>query len=335
MKAHFGTVDVIENASLATGTVQGAQLRSQDPSGPYEHPMLALVSGRYPSGAGEVAMTSQLASTFSLRIGGVWQQSGLSRRVVGLVENPQNLLDNFVLVAPGELTAPSEVTVLFDATPASAAAFTFPNSATPQIPQPNQGLSPAVVVGVFAIFGLIFIALVATAGFTVMAQRRLRALGILSSLGATDRNVGLVMIANGAVVGAVAALIGAVLGFAAWIAYAPHIAASAHHRVVWTNLPWWLIAAAMALAVMTATLAARHPAVRSPGFPSSRPCPDGLFPRKRCTAPRFPPSSSSLPGPSCSPLPAGWAATAGRTCCSCSAAWWRPRPGSCSSPPWP
>lgn len=260
LKAHFGTVDVIENASLATGTVQGAQLRSQDPSGPYEHPMLALVSGRYPSGAGEVAMTSQLASTFSLRIGGVWQQGGHSRRVVGLVENPQNLLDNFVLVAPGELTAPSEVTVLFDATPASAAAYTFPNSATPQIPQPNQGLSPAVVVGAFAIFGLIFIALVATAGFTVMAQRRLRALGILSSLGATDRNVGLVMIANGAVVGTVAALIGAVLGFAAWIAYAPHIAASAHHRVVWTNLPWWLIAAAMALAVMTATLAARHPA---------------------------------------------------------------------------
>ena len=32
-------------------------------------------------------------------------------------------------------------------------------------------------------------------------QRRLRALGILSSLGATDRNVRLVMLANGAVVG--------------------------------------------------------------------------------------------------------------------------------------
>jgi putative ABC transport system permease protein len=260
IKAHFGTVDVIENASLATGTVQGAQLRAQDPSGPYGRPMLALVSGRYPSGADEVAMTSQLASTFSLRIGGVWEQGGHTWRVVGLVENPQNLLDNFALVAPGELAAPGEATVLFDATPASAAAFTFPNSATPQIPQPNLGLSPAVVVGAFAIFGLIFIGLVATAGFTVMAQRRLRALGILSSLGATDRNVGLVMIANGAVVGAVAALIGAVLGFAAWIAYAPHLAASAHHRVVWTNLPWWLIATAMALAVMTATLAARRPA---------------------------------------------------------------------------
>jgi len=40
---------------------------------------------------------------------------------------------------------------------------------------------------VSAVFGLIFIGLVATAGFTVLAQRRLRSLGMLSALGATDR----------------------------------------------------------------------------------------------------------------------------------------------------
>ena len=94
----------------------------------------------------------------------------------------------------------------------------------------------------------------------MLAQRRLRGLGMLSSLGATDRNVRLVMVANGAVVGVVGAVIGAVLGFAAWIAYAPHLATSAHHRFALTHVPWWLVAAVMVLAVATSIFASRRPA---------------------------------------------------------------------------
>jgi putative ABC transport system permease protein len=256
----FGTVDVIENQMLATGLVQGAQLRAQDPDGRYGRPMLALVSGHYPAGPNQVAMTSELAATFNLHVGDVWQEAGCALGVVGVVENPQNLLDNFALVAPGQLASPSQVTVLFDATAPSVAAFTFPSGATAQTPQPSQGINPAIIVFVFAIFGLVFVGLVAVAGFSVLAQRRLRALGMLSSLGATDRSVRLVMVADGAVVGVVAALIGAAIGLAAWIAYAPHLQTSAHHRVVWTAMPWWLIATAMALAIVTSILAARRPA---------------------------------------------------------------------------
>jgi len=106
----------------------------------------------------------------------------------------------------------------------------------------------------------VFVGLVAVAGFSVLAQRRLRALGMLSSLGATDRAVRLVMLTNGAVVGTVSAVVGAVLGLAAWIAYAPQLAASAHHRIAWTDLPWWLAGSAMVLSVVTAVLAAGRPA---------------------------------------------------------------------------
>jgi putative ABC transport system permease protein len=127
-------------------------------------------------------------------------------------------------------------------------------------PQHSNGIPPAVVVFAIALIGLIFVGLVAVAGFTVLAQRRLRGLGMLSSLGATDRIVRLVMVANGAVVGVVGALLGAVIGFAAWITYAPHLASSAHHRVAWTNLPWWLVTTATILAVVTATQASRRPA---------------------------------------------------------------------------
>jgi putative ABC transport system permease protein len=83
---------------------------------------------------------------------------------------------------------------------------------------------------------------------------------MLSSLGATDRHVRLVMVANGAVVGVLGTGIGAVIGFAIWIAYVPHLAASADHSVVWSNLPWWLIATTMVLAVATAVVASWRPA---------------------------------------------------------------------------
>jgi putative ABC transport system permease protein len=248
-----GPVDVIENQPLTTGLVQGAQLRAQDPHGRFGTPMLALVSGRYPSGSSEVAMTRDLAATFALKLGDQWQQ----RRLVGLVENPQNLLDTFALVAPGQLTGPREATVLFTA-PGRTVALPGGREAHP--PPVPQGLDPAVVVLIFAVFGLVFVGLVAVAGFSVLAQRRMRGLGMLAALGATDRHVRLALVANGAVVGVIAALVGAVLGLVGWVAYAPHLSTSSHHRVSWTHVPWWLLATVMVLAVVTAVLAARRPA---------------------------------------------------------------------------
>ncbi|MGH8919807.1 MAG: ABC transporter permease, partial [Actinomycetes bacterium] len=220
------------------------------------------MSGRYPTGPSQVAVTRQLASRYGLHVGGTWTTApGGPKRVVGVVENPQDLLDNFALVPPGQLQNPTKATVLFDASPAQVAAFSFPAGAVPQMrPPPASGLTHATIVLILATFGLVFIGLVSMAGFTVMAQRRLRSLGMIGSLGATDRNIRLVMVANGAVVGLVATVIGAAIGFAAWFAYTPHLQASANHVVDAFALPWWTIGACMALAIVTATLAARWPA---------------------------------------------------------------------------
>jgi putative ABC transport system permease protein len=260
LRGHFGTVDVIENQVFATGLVTGAQLRAQNPDGAYGRPTLALVRGHYPHGPGEVDLTSGLASSFRAGIGSTWHVDGRALRVTGIVENPQNLLDTFALVAPGQVTRPTQVTVLFDATPLSFATFNFAPGTTPLRPQPPSGLTPAVIALAFAVVGLFFIGLVAVAGFTVLAQRRLRSLGILSSLGATDKDVRLVMVANGAVVGVVGAVLGGAIGIGAWIPYAPYFGTSADHYVPWTSLPWWLVGVAMALAVVTAILASRQPA---------------------------------------------------------------------------
>ena len=261
LQREFGSTDVIENQALNTGFVQGAELRAQNPDGPYGSTTLGLVSGRYPAGSGEVAMTGGLAATLGVHVGGDWSENGRTLRIVGVVRNPQNFSDDFALVAPGHLAEPDMVTVLFDATPLTVGTFTFPAAASPPASPPQSTrLALQLIVLAVALFGLIFIGLVATAGFTVLAQRRLRAVGLLSSLGATDRNVRLVMVANGVVVGVFGAVAGAVLGTAAWIAYVPTMQQGAGHRVVWTTMPWWLVAASMVLAVATAALASRRPA---------------------------------------------------------------------------
>jgi putative ABC transport system permease protein len=254
-------VQVVGQENLTTGSVNPIALRAEDPDGPFGHSTLSLITGRYPAGPDQVALTPQVASLYNISVGGQWHAVGRVWQVTGLVENPDNLLDEFALAAPGQLPAPDSVTILFDAVPSRVTAFHLPRQATLQTPPPGGGgFSPAVVVLVIAIFGLLFVGMIAVAGFTVLAQRRLRTLGMVSALGATDRHVRLVMTANGAVVGAVATLTGAVGGLLLWFAYAPHLQASAGHRIGELNLPWWVIAVVMAFAILTATRAARRPA---------------------------------------------------------------------------
>jgi putative ABC transport system permease protein len=117
-----------------------------------------------------------------------------------------------------------------------------------------------VVVLALETIGLLFVGLVAAAGFAVMAQRRLRALGMLGALGATDRHVRLATVANGAVVGGAGAVAGAVVGLLTWIVLTPRFETLVGHRIDRLHLQWWAIAASMVLAVITAVVAAWWPA---------------------------------------------------------------------------
>ena len=113
---------------------------------------------------------------------------------------------------------------------------------------------------VLATIGLLFIGLLSVGGFAVLAARRQRALGMLGALGATDRHVRLVMVANGALVGSVGAVTGSALGLGLWLAFAPRLESLIGRRVDRFDLPWWAIGAAMLLAVLTAFGAAWWPA---------------------------------------------------------------------------
>jgi len=256
----FGPVDVIENETVTIpGSISTFDLRAQNPRGPYGQPLLALVSGRYPTNAGEVALTSGVATSLDLKVGSVWREGDSSRQVVGVVENPQDLLDQFALVVPGQVREPSQVTVLFDA-PGVAPSKLGSNVLTPQSVAQSNPLNPQTISIALATLAMLLIALVAVAGFTVLAQRRLRSIGMLGAIGATDKNIRMVVRANGALVGVVGAILGVVVGFAAWLAYRPRLEASAHHEVGVFQLPWAVIAVAMALAVVAAYFAATRPA---------------------------------------------------------------------------
>ena len=88
------------------------QLRAESPHGHYNSPLLGLVSGTYPAGPGQVALTSQVATLYGAHVGGTWQAAGTTWRVTGIVQDPSNLADEFALVAPGQVPHPSQVIML-------------------------------------------------------------------------------------------------------------------------------------------------------------------------------------------------------------------------------
>ena len=258
----FGTIEEIAHQTIAIpGSLDSLDLRAQDRNGKFGHTTLRLLTGRYPTGASDIAMTRNAAATFNVHVGDRLVVNGRARALVGLVEDPLDLNEQFALVAPGQANPPVQVTILFDASQRQVDAFRPSGNATGIGTRGtmNETAAAAAILAAETI-SLLFVGLVAAAGFAVMAQRRLRALGMLGALGATDRHVRLAMVANGAVVGVVASVIGAVVGLVSWIVLAPNIEKLAKHRIDVFHLPWWAIAAAMALAVLTAVAAAWWPA---------------------------------------------------------------------------
>ena len=259
----FGTTDVIENQSITIpGSISTYDLRAQNPHGAFGGPMLTLLSGQFPTSASQVAVTPGLESTFHLRLGGTWDQAGTVRHVVGIVQNPQSLLDAFALVLPGQVHAPTSVTVLFDENHNVSSSVAKSIGTAVQTPQSQSAnaLNPQTISIAVLVLGMLLIALVSIGGFTVVAQRRMRSLGMLQSLGATDRNVGMVVRANGVVVGVVGAVVGGALGLIGWLIYRPSLEASAHHEIGMFALPWLVVVLALVLAVGATYFAASRPA---------------------------------------------------------------------------
>jgi putative ABC transport system permease protein len=260
LENRFGRVQVIENETLTIpGSTETYQLRAEASHGAFSGPLLSLVSGRYPSTPAEVTVTKGVASAFGLRIGSTWTEDGIGRRVVGIAEDPLDTLDEFALVVPGQVRSPSDSELLFDA-PLADVSKLGPNVESLSQAESNNPLNPVTIIAMVAVLGMVLIALVSVGGFTVLAQRRLRSLGLLAATGATTKNVRLVVKTNGAIVGVFGTVVGAAIGLVVWLIYRPTIEGTAHHVIGAFQLPWIVIAPAMGLAVVASYLAARRPA---------------------------------------------------------------------------
>ena len=124
VRAWFGTVETIGHRQAPVpGSVEPLDLRAQDPHGPYGGPMLALLEGRWPGAAGEVALTDAAAAAFRVGVGDALALDGRDLTVVGLVENPGDLGDEFALVPPSGDAPPQSVTILAHASRERAGAL--------------------------------------------------------------------------------------------------------------------------------------------------------------------------------------------------------------------
>ena len=259
----FGTIDAIGHRDVPVpGTEQTVDYRSQDPDGPFGGPMLGLHSGRYPIDDTEAAVTQSIADLVGATVGATIDLDGVERTVVGIVENPNDLDEDFVLLAPSTLAQSESVAMLVNADDERVNSFRPPGaqgrivSARGDV---GEDVVAAVVVLVVTTLAMFLVALIAAASFTVIAQRRLPQLGMMSAVGATEKHLRLTMLASGAATGAVAAGVGAAIGVAGWVLIAPRMEGAAGYRIDPSNVPWLVVAVTMCLAVVASTGAAWWP----------------------------------------------------------------------------
>ena len=256
-RQQFGTIDAIGHRSFTVpGGVEKVEYRAQDPRGPYGGPRLALRRGSYPEGRGQVAVTDGVAQVLGLELGGTLALDGHRRTIVGIVENPADLGDEFTLVSPSSAVAPDHVTVLTG--DAALGQGDLPAVMSMRIRGNDLPADELLMFSVATVF-LLLASLIAAAGFAVIALRRLRQLGMLAAIGATEKHLRLVLLANGAIVGAIGALIGMIAGLALWLAIAPTLEPALGHRLDRLSLPWPLLAMIVLVAMLGASAAAWWP----------------------------------------------------------------------------
>jgi putative ABC transport system permease protein len=260
---HFGQIDAIGHRPVPVpGSVKHVDYRSQQPGGAFGGQLLDLRSGRYPVADNEAAVTEWVADTLHAGIGSTIDLDGVGRDVVGIVENPSNLNDAFVLLPTSELATSDYLTMLVDANEDQIQSFRPPGGGDREVSSRGdvpEDLVAAIIVLVVTTVVLLLVALIAAASFTVIAQRRLPQLGMMSAIGATEKHLRFTMLATGALTGVVASLIGAVAGLLGWFAMAPRMEGVVAYRIDTLNIPWWLVIASALLAVLAATGAAWWP----------------------------------------------------------------------------
>jgi len=281
-----------ERTSLSVRTATGVgsiTVRMLDYADPIAQGIYHPLSGSVPSTVDEVALTPAAADRLGTGVGGTVQLADGSRtfRVVALVEDPGDLKAGTMLLRPGALpetpvdqwreqrtwlvSTPGPITwaqvqELNQHGIVAISRYVMAN------PPSDDEIDPSfqeyngdddATLGFSLLFGglaVLEIVLLAGPAFAVGARRRRRDLALVAAAGGTQAHLRRIVLADGVVLGTLAAGLGIVLGIGIAAATVPYFEGVWNHRIgAFRVFPTALVALAGA-AVLTGLLAAVVPA---------------------------------------------------------------------------
>ncbi|RSM48411.1 ABC transporter [Actinoplanes sp. ATCC 53533] len=257
--------------------------RALDYADPLARGILRPVAGRPPAAADEVALTPAATARLGTRLGGTVRPADGSRtlRVVGLVEDPTDIRATAIVVRPGGPPADPRAVTWLVATPGpltwpdvkrlntrgvvavSRHVLAHPPGVDERYPEFRQeaGVSETGLLMLIAGLAALEIVLLAGPAFAVSARRRSRDLALVAAVGGTPAQVRRIVLADGVVLGAVAAGAGVLLGVAVAAGVRPGLEEHLTHVRSGPLRVFPLALAVLAgLAVVTGVLAALVPA---------------------------------------------------------------------------
>ncbi|MBB0244963.1 ABC transporter permease [Streptomyces alkaliphilus] len=284
---------VVTTAAGAT-SVEVRELPADDP---LARGMLTLREGRFPSAAGEVAVTREFLDISELKLDstvGFPDLEDAAHRIVGVYEIPSELRREQILAPPGALIpelaeheAVQDIDFQFlvsvpngmpwsDVVKVNETGWMVTSRLVHHDPPPDDQV-PAYAEGrwdasgadaqAFAVVGVVLaliimeICLLAGPAFAVGARRSRRMLGLVGANGGDRRHIRAIMLGGGLVLGLVAAVVGVVLGLLLTLLTRPWLEGQLGFRFGALDLRPLELAAIGALAVFTGLIAALVPAL--------------------------------------------------------------------------
>ncbi len=269
----------VQNAGVTIRTTAGlgrANVRMVDLNNPLTQGMITVLEGRAATGTTEVALSRTAVQRTGAQLGGtVTTEDGRAFTVVGVVEEPGDLENTTIVALPGAFPGADRIwltTKPLDwaqvkelnrsgVVALSRAVLRDPPSAAErydQLGEPDELRAEVLVL--IAGLAVLEMALLAGSALAVGARRRKRDLALVAAVGGAPSHVRRIVLADGVVVGALAAVGGVALGTLAAVAGRPVIEWSLEERFGAQRFYPAALAALALLALVTGVLAAVVPA---------------------------------------------------------------------------
>ena len=263
LQDRLGPTDLIGRSEVEIpGSVERLELRAQDPEGPYGAGMLARRSGRFPTRPTRSRSPRARRGAWRCRSVTGSDSAGRTSTVVGVVENPDALDEEFALLEPAAVLRSGRGHRPRSGRTTAQIGPLLDSVRDVSIRGRDGAQNQAAAVGALAAATvvLLLVGLVAAAGFVVVAQRRRASSGCWPP--PARRTDTCAWRCSPMARRSVSWPAWWVAWSACWAgsAAAPRFETVANHRILRFDLPWPMIAASLALALLTATAAAWWPA---------------------------------------------------------------------------